>query len=255
MAVDGIQDCAVCTRKAMTRCSGCHELPLCSRTCGKIFWRWHKLQCKSNDRAFVFPPMTPREAASIRVMERAPSGLPGVPRGKTLLQLLRDCGLYGGDWDGLMAQLVQDVPYSKRRGQLLSLAYTCLHINLKQSPGLDDTVQQSPWHGTSPMAATLITPSLFGGKSALAREGEPLEVCKTFLTHTLVAHALLHHYSDQKVGDPELLKWAQAAYGRALSELKTLPLSTEVRHSLEEYVNMCAMVINMLAAGVRNGTL
>ncbi|GAA5916982.1 hypothetical protein JCM6882_005079 [Rhodosporidiobolus microsporus] len=208
-------ECIICPKKAELRCSQCKRVSFCGQEHHKLFWPYHRVQCKAGSDAFVFPPLEPDEANALVVVRDQAVTNYGEGMLKTVPHFLRDKGLYGGTLPALVATLSQPAPQNKRRTTILALTIQHLHVCFTEAllpANESSSPEQTPWQGVSPYVVNLLLPGL-SGSSSLTQEGEPLEVANQFLQHLLVATSLLHEYKklDRGVGF-ELLDWCVLAY-------------------------------------------
>ncbi|GAA5893799.1 hypothetical protein JCM6882_003098 [Rhodosporidiobolus microsporus] len=162
---DDLPECAVCSARTFTRCSGCPDSNVffCSREHQKLLWPAHKHLCGASLDACYFPPLTEKECQALLTSddtETSPSS--GV---RSLLDKLQKEALWDGQLAPLLEQLTQkESPIAEpRRSRILAL---CLKQVYHSQPETDEVPQV--WHWLS------LVHTLFSDLSAELKKQEAL---------------------------------------------------------------------------------
>ncbi|GAA5864716.1 hypothetical protein JCM3774_006052 [Rhodotorula dairenensis] len=81
------RDCALCERRATSRCSACKDMWFCSAQCQATLWPVHKVLCQADPTVFRQAPLTKNEMADFEALstgmynflEGAPPGYDAMP--------------------------------------------------------------------------------------------------------------------------------------------------------------------------------
>ncbi|BGP14972.1 hypothetical protein JCM10213_007225 [Rhodosporidiobolus nylandii] len=238
--------CAVCPKKAATRCSGCGEVYYCGRDHQKLVWHVHKWQCKSGSTAFVCPPLFEDEARALRHVVDEEFWINGQGTSMTTPVYLIHVGLYGGSWTDLIDELATEAPHNKRRTILLILLRLHVHECYTARPHLSGSATEpalNPWNMFAAFPSVFIAPGMVG-KSSLKGDGEPLEVCKPLLEQVLLAFTIQHLYPKHKTW--EMHRLLQLAWQRAKDEVKKVDFQAPQKTFTDGMLGTTSMMAQFL---------
>ncbi|GAA5893836.1 hypothetical protein JCM6882_003107 [Rhodosporidiobolus microsporus] len=140
-----MQDCAVCTAKAASRCSGCKTAFFCSREHQKLVYPTHKHLCKGPPDACYFPPLTTAQQASLRARQNVRVAMGFPEEMLTLKETLQKRKWWEGDLESLFSLLGREAcPISEpKRSRLIALSLATLVPEVTAS--YPPPILSNPW--------------------------------------------------------------------------------------------------------------